>query len=127
MNEALGLDKAARAAVHDLVHVRRALVDGQVGRAAVRPPDPEELRDYALMLREELDDFLDEGIPARHKLTIIYELNSAMAEVELVSGTVEETSRAAWRLPIAQWDWSLGRFAHASGRNARNGCTSSEI
>ena len=90
VNEALGLDKAARAAVHDLVHVRRALVDGQVGRAAVRPPDPEDLRGYALMLREELDDFLDEDIPARHKLTIIYESNSAMAEVELVRGTVEK-------------------------------------
>ena len=90
VNEALGLDKAARAAVRDLVHVRRALVDGQVGRAAVRPPRPEELRAYALMLQEELDDFLDEGIPARHKLTIVYESSSAMAEVDLVRGTVEK-------------------------------------
>lgn len=90
VNEALGLDRASRAAVRDLVHVRRALVDGQVGRAAVRPPDQEELRSYALMLQEELDGFLDEDISARHKLTIIYESSSAMAEVELVRGTVEK-------------------------------------
>jgi hypothetical protein len=88
VNEALELDKASRAAVRDLVHVRRALVDGQVGRAAIRPPHPEELRAYGLMLQEELDGFLDEDISARHKLTIIYESSSAMAEVELVRGTV---------------------------------------
>ena len=89
VNQTLRLDKAARAAIHDLVHVRRALVDGQVGQAAVRPPVPEELLAYAVMLQEELDDFLDEDIPARHKLTIIYESNSAIAEVELVRGTLE--------------------------------------
>jgi hypothetical protein len=90
VNKALGLDKAAQAAIHDLVHVRRALVDGQVGSAAVRPPEPEELRAYGLMLQEELDEFLGEDIPARHRLTIIYERGSAMAEVELVRGTVEK-------------------------------------
>jgi hypothetical protein len=90
VNKALGLDKAAQAAIRDLVHVRRALVDGQVGDAAVRPPEPKELRAYGLMLQEELDEFLGEDVPARHRLTIIYEHGSAMAEVELVRGTVEK-------------------------------------
>lgn len=96
VNKALGLDldHAARAAVHDLVHVRRALVDGQVGRAAIRPPEPPELRAYAAMLGEELDAFLGEDIPARHKLTIIFDTSSAMAEVELIRGTVQ-TQRIA--------------------------------
>lgn len=89
VNKALGLDQAAKAAVRDLVHVRRALVDGQVGRAAVRPPEPEELRAYGAMLLEELDAFLSEDVPARHKLTIIYDSSSAMAEVELMRDTVE--------------------------------------
>jgi hypothetical protein len=96
VNKALGLDldHAARAAVHDLVHVRRALVDGQVGRAAIRTPEPPELRAYAAMLQEELDAFLGEDIPARHKLTIIFDTSSAMAEVELIRGTVQ-TQRIA--------------------------------
>lgn len=88
VNEALGLDHAARASVRDLVHIRRALVDGQVGRAAVRRPEPEELNAYAIMLQEELDAFLGEDIPARHRLTIIYDTSSAMAEVELIRDTV---------------------------------------
>jgi hypothetical protein len=89
VNKTLGLDQAAKAAVRDLVHVRRALVDGQVGRAAVRPPEREELRAYGAMLQEELDAFLSEDVPARHKLTIIYDSSSAMAEVELMRDTVE--------------------------------------
>lgn len=89
VNNALGLDHAAAAAVRDLVHVRRALADGRVGRAAVRPPDSQELRAYALMLQGELDAFLGEDISARHKLTIIYDTNSAMAEVALIHDTVE--------------------------------------
>jgi hypothetical protein len=90
VNIALDLDEASRAAIYDLIHVRQALVDGQVGEAAVRPPSAEELRAYALMLQEELDAFLDEGIPARHKLTIVYGSSSAMAEVDLVRGTAEK-------------------------------------
>ncbi len=91
VNGALGLDRdrAAQAAVHDLVHVRRALVDGQVGKEAIRPPDRDELRSYGLVLQTELDDFLGEDISARHKLTIIYNEISAMVEVELVRGTAE--------------------------------------
>ena len=89
VDKILGLDRAARAAVRDLVHVRRALVDGQVGDAAVRPPDREELRAYGVMLQEELDAFLGEEIRARHKLTIVYDTRSAMAEIELMRDTVE--------------------------------------
>jgi hypothetical protein len=73
VSDALGLDRLAQAAISGLVHVRQTLVDGhQAGDAAVRPPERKELRAYGLMLQEELDEFLGEDIPARHRLTIIH-------------------------------------------------------
>jgi hypothetical protein len=90
VNDSLGIDTVGQAVVRDLVHVRQALVDGQVGDAAVRPPTPEELRDYASMLQQELDEFLGDDISARHRLTIIHERGSAMAEVELIRGIAKK-------------------------------------
>jgi hypothetical protein len=87
VNEALGLDKTAQASIRDLVHVRRALVDGQVGEPAVRAPEPKEIEAYALMLQRELDSFLEGDVNARHRVTAVYDARSAMVEIDLVRNT----------------------------------------
>ncbi|HZC22725.1 MAG TPA: N-6 DNA methylase, partial [Candidatus Binatia bacterium] len=94
VNQAFGLDKAAQAAIRDLVHVRRALVDGQVGEAAVRLPEREELQAYASALQAELDGFLEGDVAARHRVTAVHGADSGMVEVDLVRHTETKQSAA---------------------------------
>jgi hypothetical protein len=42
------------------------------------------------MLQDELDAFLEGAVVARHKITVIYETSSAMAEVDLLRDTFEK-------------------------------------
>ena len=94
VGKALGLDKTAQAAIKDLVHVRRALVDGQVGEAAVRLPQEEELQAYAEALQAELDAFLEGDVRARHRVTAVHDADSGMVEVDLVRHTETKQSVA---------------------------------
>ena len=55
VSDALSLDEAERALVHDLVHVRLALNDGKIGQAAMHAADADELQTYAEWLQRELD------------------------------------------------------------------------
>jgi hypothetical protein len=57
--EALSLTESERWLVHDLVHVRMKLADGQIGPEATQPPTDAVLGEYAGALRAELDAFLD--------------------------------------------------------------------
>lgn len=84
--EALRLDSSQRAAVHDLVHIRLALIDGKVGSAATRPPSKAELHTYATKLQSELDDFLGHDTAARHRLEICFDDQSGIVEIELIRG-----------------------------------------
>lgn len=79
---ALRLDRRSRALIHDLVHVKMALDDGKLGKAAVRPPAREELRAYADMLRTELDEFVARD-DARHAITMLVDDHCGMIEVAL--------------------------------------------
>ena len=83
-SEALKLDSRQRAAVHDLVHIRMALEDGRVGRAAIRPPARAELLSYATRLQSELDDFLGEEAAARHRIEVCSDGQSGVVEIELI-------------------------------------------
>ena len=88
VSKMLGLDRTSQAAVHDLVHVRRALVDGQVGEAAVGAPEPREIATYAAALQAELDGFLEGDVAARHRVTAVHGADSGMVQVDLVRNTV---------------------------------------
>jgi hypothetical protein len=87
-NEALRLDVRQRAAVHDLVHIRLALKDGKVGKAATRPPHRDEMEAYARMLQKELDGFLGDDVAARHRIQIVCDEQSGVVEIEPVRDTV---------------------------------------
>jgi len=91
-NETLNLDSRQRAAVHDLVHVRLALIDGKVGTAATRAPDTADIDAYARMLQSELDDFLGDDVAARHRVQIHFDQHSGIVEIELVRDTFERQS-----------------------------------
>lgn len=76
----LGLTETERWLVHDLVHVRSNLADGNVGEEAVRKPTEEELAAYGEALRKSLDEFISEE---RHRVTIVHDGRSGIIEVIL--------------------------------------------
>lgn len=82
VNDLLELSEAERWLVHDLVHVRMHLTDGNVGEEAVRRPEGGELAAYGEALRRSLDDFIE---AERHHVVIVYDGQSGMVEVTLAS------------------------------------------
>ena len=80
----LGLDEIEQALVHDLVHVRMALDDGSIGRAAMRAVGPEELRIYSEWLQRELD--AESGDGTRHSVTVLHDAGSGFIAIEPANG-----------------------------------------
>lgn len=93
VSESLGLDWREQSLVHDLAHVRLALVDGKVGRDAVRPPSEGELKEYAQALRSELDDFLSEDRRVRHAIDVWCGADYGIVRVRLRTGAGGESIR----------------------------------
>jgi hypothetical protein len=84
---ALRIEPKYRASVEDLVNVKTALFDGKVEPRAIIHPQESEMRDYTVSLRHELDQFLGDDVAARHRVTVIYEAETGIVIVELVSTT----------------------------------------
>ncbi|MGO8673217.1 MAG: class I SAM-dependent DNA methyltransferase [Capsulimonadaceae bacterium] len=84
--DVLRLSKRERALVNDLVNVRMDLTRGKVSGRAVESPKPSDLHDYAIVLRDHLDDFLGEESDARHKVRVAYGSYSAVVEIVLIIG-----------------------------------------
>jgi len=82
--DSLRLDARERALVHDLVHVKLELHDGNIGEPAVRKPQEAELHTYAEDLKSELDGFLGDALPKRHQVNVVYDDASGMICVDLV-------------------------------------------
>jgi hypothetical protein len=80
--QALGLQMQDEWLVDDLVHVRLGLIDGKVGEDAVRCPSEGHLRDYARVLRDSLDTYLDRGEQFRHAITIVTEARYGVVQLE---------------------------------------------
>ena len=93
VSDALGLDEAERALVHDLVHVRLALNDGKIGRAAMRKADANELQTYAEWLQREMDANADGE--TRHSVTVLHDAHSGFIAIEPASGRAEVRVLAA--------------------------------
>jgi hypothetical protein len=91
--DSLRLGSRARAAIHDLVHVRLSLNQGKIGKDAIRPPKVEELKSYAGTLRDELDAFVGEKTDVRHRVDVLFDGESGLTVVEIVGG-------ATGRLPV---------------------------
>lgn len=84
VSEALGLDETDRALVEDLVHVRLALNDGKVGRAAMRPASKKELQTYAEWFQCELDAASEDG--HSYSVTVLHNRDSAFVAIEGTNG-----------------------------------------
>jgi hypothetical protein len=82
--DALRLSREERSLVRDLVRVRLALNDGQLGHEAVRRPTKPEMRSYGVALQAELDDYVRGELPGKHDVQIVYDDLSGMVCVRLV-------------------------------------------
>jgi hypothetical protein len=85
--ESLRLDSRARAAVHDLVHMRFGLIQGKVGSEAVRRPSSGELEGYARRLRDDLDSFVGEVWSIRHRVDLLFGGESGLVGIDIVRDT----------------------------------------
>ncbi len=83
VSEYLQLDDRARAQVRDLVHVRIALDDGKIGKAAADPPSHEQMSDYGRSLQHELDGFIN-ATNEIHRVRILADDKSGLVQVCLV-------------------------------------------
>jgi len=83
--DSLKLSRRGRAAVHDLVHVRFGLTRGKVGKEAVAKPSADEQASYARMLRDELDSFVGESSPTRHKVDVLSGDDSGVVSIDLIA------------------------------------------
>ncbi len=81
---ALGFRARERALVEDLVHVRLELDDGKLGRPAVGPPKPVNMKRYAKRLKAELDGFIGDELSKRHDVNVIHDHFTGMVVVSLV-------------------------------------------
>lgn len=97
--DALGLTSRERALVHDLVRIRLELNDGKLGKPAVRPPEREEIREYARLLKQELDSFVGSTLDRKHKVEVVYDELSGMIEVDLTNG-----AKNARKITVAEAD-----------------------
>jgi hypothetical protein len=84
--KALKLSPRARAAVHDLVHVRFGLTRGKTAATAIGLPGPEELTAYAKTLVDDLDSFIGATSDARHHADILVGGGQGLIAVRLVPG-----------------------------------------
>ena len=86
-SDALQLTERDRALVHDLVHVKMDLTRGKVGRRAIATPDKDQVRQYALALRDELDSFLGDDLSSRHRVRIAVGADAGVVEILVVEDT----------------------------------------
>jgi hypothetical protein len=83
VSDTLQLTKREQALVHDLVHIRLELMDGNLGTAAVGPPNTSQILRYAKRLKSELDAFVDGVLERRHHVGVVFDAQSAMIRVNL--------------------------------------------
>lgn len=104
MYDTLGFDDRDRALVHDLVRVRLHLIDGNIGRPAIRPPKQAEMKSYARRLKSDLDAFIGDELDRRHQVGIVYDNESGMIQVDLILDKI-----AARSLTVVAADQSTAR------------------
>ncbi|NTX62662.1 N-6 DNA methylase [Myxococcus sp. CA051A] len=92
------LTEEQRVLVHDLVHVRMPMIDGQVPDLSVGEPEAEELEAYARRLETELDAFV-EGEPLRHAVTVLNGGPWGAVEVRLETRLSKRRSRVRTASP----------------------------
>lgn len=82
----LELSADQRILVSDLVHLRMQMAQGKVTRDTIRGATEDEVREYAEVLRNELDAFIDDQPGLKHSVTVVADARSAMVAVTLENG-----------------------------------------
>lgn len=85
--DALGLGPREQSLIHDLLHVRCGLINGQVSHEVADAPKAKELQVYAKSLQKELDDYVGDTASVRHAVDIIHDDQSAMVCLTLARST----------------------------------------
>jgi hypothetical protein len=78
----MGINQSERWLIQDLLHVRKRLNEGRIAIEATRPVNEAEMLAYANVLKAELDSFLDGDIKDRHRITVFYSNDLAMAKID---------------------------------------------
>lgn len=113
-SDALQLTERDRALVHDLVHVKMDLTRGKVGRRAIATPTRAEVREYAQSLRDELDSFLGDDLPSRHRVRIAVGDDAGVVEI-VVADKVRSQQPISVESASPQLSVELA-LAHANAR-----------
>src|SRR6266403_577754 len=112
--DTLGFDDHDRALVHDLVRVRLHLIDGNIGRPAIRPPKQAEMKTYARRLKADLDAFVGDELDKRHQVGIVYDNESGMIQIDLIADKM-----AARSLTVVAADQLTARQLEKTRRRLR--------
>jgi hypothetical protein len=77
--------------IKDFVEAHLMMIKGKVEKDAVRSPEKDEPSDYLKTLRDQLDDYMEDGgQPASHHITAVCDHQTAMIEVILREGKPTE-------------------------------------
>jgi hypothetical protein len=82
----LGLRDTERMLVEDFMHAKRFAIKGKVSKETAGIPEPGELKQYATVLKSELDEFFENNPHLRHSVGVSYDQRSrtGMVVIELL-------------------------------------------
>ncbi len=82
----LGLTETERSLVDDVVKIRRHLVDGMLGKQAVKLPNRSHFKDYAAVLQRQLGEYVAPVLNLVHRVTVVHDDASrqGMVQIDLV-------------------------------------------
>ena len=75
----LEITKSEQYLIHDLLQTRMKLNEGSIAQEAIKPVTKSEMMSYALIMKNELDSFID--IKGNHKIKVYYDDSNAIIKV----------------------------------------------
>lgn len=78
----LGISKAEKWLIEDLLFVRKEMNEGRLAEEAIKPATKDDINKYAKVLKAELNNFLNADVKDQHRLTVYYSSQLAIVEIE---------------------------------------------
>jgi len=93
----MGLKSGERTLIEDLVNIRMPLIDGKITRTALSPPSIKQLRQYAALLRKELDTFVgSENEGYFHWISILCTHDAGLIEIRVEDQKQADVAVVSW-------------------------------